>query len=152
MLGLGDVDFGDDGVGVRMTEELVAAGIPGAEVAGTQPERCLRFLDGAFDHVLFIAAVNLGVPPGAATLLDAREIMARFPQNGTRRVALGALAKTIEAGHKAHAWLLAVQPASLGLGRQLTTTLQQEVEALVTTLCKLNATPAHRAMATHANR
>ena len=37
-MGLGNIDCGDDGFGVRLAEELLEAGVPDVEVAGTAPE------------------------------------------------------------------------------------------------------------------
>ena len=38
-MGLGNVDGGDDGFGVRLAEALARAGVPDVVIAGTAPER-----------------------------------------------------------------------------------------------------------------
>ena len=129
-MGLGNVDYGDDGVGVRLAEELLYAGVPGVVVAETAPERSLGFINGSFDHLVFIDSVEFGGEPGAVVLLDAKQMESRFPQISTHKIALGTLAKLLESGRKTQAWLLGVQPESLQLGRQLTPVVQSTLEAL----------------------
>ncbi len=145
-MGLGNLDYGDDGAGVRVAEELVYAGIPGVVVAETAPERSLAFINGSFDHLVFIDSVEFGGEPGSVVLLNAKQMDARFPQVSTHKIALGTLAKLVESGgRRTKAWLLGVQPASLQVGRQLTPVVQTTVEALADLLRSLtpNAREAH---------
>ncbi|MFI5110768.1 MAG: hydrogenase maturation protease [Terriglobales bacterium] len=114
LLGLGSLDYGDDGFGVCLAEELLEAGVPDVIVAGTTPDRYIgRVADGGFDHVIFLDAVDFGGAPGSAVFLSADEIAGRFPQISTHKISLGALAKWAEANGTTQAWLLGVQPASL---------------------------------------
>jgi len=83
-------------------------------VAHTTPERHLaRLTDGAFDHILFLDAVDFGAAPGTVVLLDADEIRARFPQISTHRISLGLLAQLVEAGAPTKVRLLGIQPEAL---------------------------------------
>ncbi len=129
-MGLGNVDYGDDGFGVRLAEELVYAGVPGVVVAETAPERALGFINGSYDHLVFIDSVEFGGAPGSVVLLDAMQMVSKFPQISTHKIALGTLAKLVETGRKTKAWLLGVQPQSLDSGRQLTPIVQTTLEAL----------------------
>jgi hydrogenase 3 maturation protease len=114
LIGLGNLDYGDDGFGVRLTEELLEAGVPDVIVAGTTPDRCIgRVADGRFDHVVFLDAVDFGGAPGTAVFLSSDEIAGRFPQISTHKISLGTLAKWAEANGTTRAWLLGVQPESL---------------------------------------
>jgi len=89
-------------------------------VAHTTPERRLaRLTDGAFDHILFLDAVDFGGAPGSVVLLEADEIKARFPQISTHRISLGLLAQLVEAGVPTKVRLLGVQPESLKPGHRL---------------------------------
>lgn len=114
LMGLGNFDYGDDGFGVRLAEELLQAGVPDVIVAGTVPDRYLgHAADGGFDHVVFLDAVDFGGAPGSAVFLSASEIAGRFPQISTHKISLGALARWAEASGTTEAWLLGVQPESL---------------------------------------
>ncbi|MGB9072578.1 MAG: hydrogenase maturation protease [Terriglobales bacterium] len=114
LMGLGNFDYGDDGFGVRLAEELLEAGVPDVIVAGTAPDRYIgRVADGGLDHVIFLDAVDFGGAPGSAVFLSANEIAGRFPQISTHKISLGALAKWAETNGTTQAWLLGVQPESL---------------------------------------
>ena len=143
-MGLGNVDCGDDGFGVRLAEELLEARVPDVVVAGTNPERyfgCL--LDSGFDCLVFLDAVAFGAPPGSVVLMDASEICARYPQISTHKMSLGVLAKFVGAGGKTTAWLLGVQPESIRLGQTLTPTVRATLELLRSLLVELAAGKNH---------
>jgi hydrogenase maturation protease len=112
LMGLGNVDQGDDGVGVRLAEQLGWNGVPEVVVAGTEPERFLC-VAARLDHLVFLDAVEFGGEPGSVVWLNAGEMEARFPQISTHQLSLGLLAKCVEANGRTRAWLLGVQPQSL---------------------------------------
>jgi len=147
VVGVGNVDWGDDGFGVSLAEMLQAnprlgAGPARIVVAGTAPERYLAEMNaGGFDHVLFLDAVDLGAEPGAAVFLGAGEIAARFPQVSTHKISLGTLARWIEAGGTTRAWLLGVQPASLKPAADLSPDVRRTLDVLAR-LCEQAATGA----------
>ena len=128
VMGVGNVDYGDDGFGVYLTEELVAAGHSDVIIAGTTPEHYLgRIAEQAFDHLLVIDATNFGDEPGTLVFLNAAEIATAFPQVSTHKISLGVLARVLEqAGTRV--WLLGVQPESLEPGQELSTTMQTSME------------------------
>lgn len=113
LMGLGNVDYGDDAFGVRLAEELIAGGVPEVIVAGTTPDRWLGRLTDPFDHVIFLDAVEFGSTPGSVVFLDSGEISVAFPQISTHKISLAVLAGWAEAHGKTKAWLLGVQPESL---------------------------------------
>lgn len=71
VLGLGNILLGDEGVGVRVVEELErTGGLPGVELVdgGTAGFRLLPYFDGAGLVVVVDAAAD-GRPPGTVTML-----------------------------------------------------------------------------------
>jgi hydrogenase 3 maturation protease len=113
-MGLGNVDGGDDGFGVRLAEALARAGVPDVVIAGTAPDQLAgRCADTGFDQLVFLDAVDFGAAPGSVVFLNSQEMAARFPQISTHNISLGMLAKYIESGGITRAWLLGAQPASL---------------------------------------
>lgn len=127
-MGLGNIDYGDDGFGVRLAEALISTGVPDVIVAGTVPDRWISQAAG-FDHVIFLDAVEFGGEPGSLVFLDSAEMAARFPQISTHKIALGVLAHWIEGDGRTKAWLLGVQPQSLK-SEGLTEVVQRTLEAL----------------------
>jgi hydrogenase maturation protease len=82
VIGLGNVLLGDDGVGVRVVEAMLAAA--GTDPAATRPATrlvdggtlglgLLRFMDGA-RSLLLVDAVDLSRPPGTVCVLRGDEI------------------------------------------------------------------------------
>lgn len=146
IMGLGNVEYGDDGFGVYLAEELAAAGAAGVIIAGTTPERYLGFIaEQRFNHLLVIDAVDFSGEPGSVAFLNAIEIENSYPQISTHKISLGVLAKVLEEAGT-HVWLLGVQPESLRPGRYLTATLQATLEAIHTLLkqVRLSQAPEQR--------
>jgi len=135
-MGLGNTEYGDDGFGVRLAEELMAAGLPHVVIAGTTPDRWLGQA-ADFNQVLFLDAVDWGGTPGSAVLLNSTEIASRFPQVSTHKISLGALAKWVEMNGTTKAWLLGVQPESLRPSPALTPTIETTLQVLTELLCSL---------------
>lgn len=128
-MGVGNVDHGDDGFGVRLAEDLVAVGVPDVVIAGTTPDRWIGQL-ASFDHVVFLDAVEFGGESGSVVFLDSSEMAARFPQISTHKISLGMLARWIEAGGTTKAWLLGVQPESVKSSDQLSAMMQTTRDVL----------------------
>jgi hydrogenase maturation protease len=146
LVGVGNVDLGDDGFGVRLAEALSNADLRFAicdlrvMVAGKSPERYLtEFGDDGFDHLIFVDAVEFGGAPGSVVFLDTTEMIARFPQISTHKISLGTLAKWFEAKGRTRAWLLGVQPESLKPGPNLTPAIHRTLEVLTGLLRELVA-------------
>jgi hydrogenase maturation protease len=133
LMGIGNVDWGDDGFGVHLVRELQPT-LPAGHrviVADAAPERFVgQVRDGQFDSVLFLDAVDFGGGAGSVILLHSDEIIARFPQISTHRISLGALAQCVEASGRTRVWLLGAQPASLAPGAELTPVLGRTVHLL----------------------
>jgi len=130
IMGVGNVDYGDDGFGVYLAEELIAAAVPDVLIAGTSPERYLESIAAqGFDHLLIIDATNFGSEPGTVVFLNAAEIETAFPQISTHKISLGVMARIVE-GSGARVWLLGVQPDSLEPGQDLSPTMQASLEII----------------------
>jgi hydrogenase maturation protease len=128
VMGVGNVDYGDDGFGVYLAEELVAAGVPDVLIGATTPEHYLeQIAERGFDNLLIVDATDFGEDPGTVAFLNAGDIQTAFPQISTHKISLGVLAKVLEeAGTRV--WLLGVQPESLASGQQMTPTMQASLE------------------------
>lgn len=139
VMGVGNVDHGDDGFGVYLAEELVVAGHSDVIIAGTTPEHYLgRIVEEGFDHLLIIDAVNCREAPGTVVFLNAAEIAAAFPQISTHKISLGVLATVLaEAGTRV--WLLGVQPEMLRPGQELSSTMDASMEIIHRLLQDLRA-------------
>ena len=130
-LGLGNVDGGDDGFGVRLAESLARAGAPDVVIGGNDPEPLTaRCAGGGFDHLVFLDAADFGAAPGSVVFLNSQEMAARFPQISTHRLSLGMLAKCVEAGGATRAWLLGAQPASLKPAPALSPAIRSTMDVL----------------------
>jgi hydrogenase maturation protease len=132
LIGLGNIDYGDDGFGVFLADELTLrlGGSEGSAVhtvmnAGTVPERYLGSIaDKGFDHILFLDAAEFGGAPGSIIFLNAEEMASRFPQISTHKLSVALLAKWAEEDGTTKAWMLGVQPGSLKPVRGLTAHVQ----------------------------
>jgi hydrogenase maturation protease len=130
-MGLGNVDGGDDGFGVRLAEALEGAGVPEVVIGATAPETLAgRCADGRFDHLVFLDAADFGATPGSVVFLNSGEMAARYPQISTHRISLGMLAKCVESGGRTRAWLLGAQPETLKPASGLSPALQRTLEVL----------------------
>ena len=132
VVGVGNDLLGDDGFGPALAGELERSGWP-AIVAGDSPEGWMERLGGGgYRSVLFLDAVDFTGEPGAAVLLDAAAIRARFPQVSTHRISLGTLAAVIESRSGARVRLLGVKPRSLAPGAGLSEPVRTTLGALKT--------------------
>jgi len=131
VMGLGNVDYGDDGFGVRLAEQLSAAGLGDVVIAGNRPERHIgRIAEHGFDHLIFLDAAEFGAEPGSVVFLNSGEMSARFPQVSTHKMSLGLLAALAESNGRLKAWLLGVQPESVKQCREMTPAMQQTLGVL----------------------
>ena len=79
-MGLGNPDYGDDGFGVQLADELTKAGIPEVVIGGAVPEQRLgKIAAQDFDYVVFLDAVDFAAPPGSLVVMGARQNPGAFP-------------------------------------------------------------------------
>jgi hydrogenase 3 maturation protease len=130
---------------------LYEAGIPNVIIAGTSPDRYMGLVTGkGFSHVVFVDAVDFGGASGSAIFINATEISSRFPQVSTHKISLGLLSKWAEASGT-RAWLLGVQPKSLGRSGKLTPAVETTLAALSELLVELR-TPEESVLAAGARK
>ena len=138
LMGLGNIDYGDDGLGVRLAEKLAEAGVPDVIVAGTMPERFIdSTIDSGYDYLIFLDAVEFGAPAGSVVFLNAEEMAVRFPQISTHKISLGLLAKLVEEKGRTSARLLGIQPESLKITGELSPVVRETLQVLNELLCEL---------------
>jgi hydrogenase maturation protease len=131
LVGIGNPDRGDDALGLRLAEAMRGLGFPDVILAERTPERWTeRLARGAFRTVLFLDAVEMGAAPGDVIVLDAAEIVARYPQVSTHKLSLGTIARLIEAEGSARVYLLGVQPQSMDHGAELSAPVRTTLEIL----------------------
>jgi hydrogenase maturation protease len=134
-MGLGNVDGGDDGFGVRLAEALARAGVPDVVIAGTAPEQLAgRYADAGFDHLVFLDAVDFSASAGSVVFLNSEQISVRFSDISTHKISLGMLAKYVESGGTTRVWLLGAQPGSLKPASALSPPLQTTLAILANLL------------------
>ena len=148
LMGVGNVDLGDDGFGVRLAEAIERERLPQVEVviAGSSPEHFIgRAREKDWDNLIFLDAVDCCAEAGTVVLLDSAVMIARFPQFSTHKISLGLLAQCVESDGRTRAWLLGVQPASLmpgvGLSRPISRSLGLIAEAIAATLSPCGSVP-----------
>jgi len=139
LMGLGNIDYSDDGFGVCLADAITQRLEPNEEAfrdvmvinAGTIPERFIGSLaEKDFDHLVFLDAVEFGGVPGSVLFLNAEGIVDRFPQISTHKISLSLMAKWIEESTTTKTWLLGVQPASLKAAHGLTPAVQTTLTIL----------------------
>jgi hydrogenase maturation protease len=145
LMGIGNVDYGDDGFGVILSEKIKERmkGIGYEDRhsilnAGTTPERFIQpIVEKGYNHLIFFDSVEAGAEAGSVVFLNAGEIVNRFPQISTHKISLGLIAKLVEGGGKTKAWLLGVQPGSVKMGEGITPAVKTTLEILEETICEL---------------
>jgi len=144
LMGIGNIDQGDDGLGAGLADAIAARVTGSGDVplnrtvinAGAMPERLIgSAAERGFDHLVFLDAVEFGVKPGSVIFLNAEEIATRFPQISTHKISISVLAKWIRMNGKTQVWLLGVQPGSLKPGQGLSPAVRRTMEILEDLLC-----------------
>ena len=95
-----------------------------------------EIVQGEFDHVVFIEALDFGGPPGDVVVLGRSEIATRYRSPSACTDSLASLTQAIEANGKTKSWLLGVQPASWKQDRPLSRSVACTVQALVSLLAQ----------------
>ena len=141
VVGLGDADRGDDGVGVVVAHRLAARGADGIEVAVHHDPASLLDLWAGRDRVVVVDAVRSGAPAGTVhrLLLGAgREPLpasawAATGRGGTHALGLATAVELARALHRlpTHLVVLGVEAASFGHGEPLSAPVAAAVPAVV---------------------
>jgi hydrogenase maturation protease len=136
VLGLGNVLMGDEGVGVRVLERMVAEQdaahpLSGAELVdgGTLGLDLLPLLDDA-DAVVMIDAVDLRLPPGSVVVLRDEQLTARMGGAlSVHQLGVGDLLAVarLRGTMPARASLVGIQPELLEVGLALSAAVEAAV-------------------------
>jgi hydrogenase maturation protease len=131
VLGIGEGQWGDDGLGVALAETLQQAGCPNVVVTGSTPESWIGWVRReGFENVLLLDALEFPGEPGSVVLLASSQLRSRYPQVSTHKLTLGTLATLLEDQSRARVWCLGVKPASLAEGAGLSEPVRLTLELL----------------------
>ena len=140
LVGLGNADYADDGLGLHLAEALQKAGLPHVFLAGNNAERWLpRLAAEGYRHLLLLDAVEFGGAAGSVILLSGPEIRARYPQVSTHKISLGTMAAVLENEHQTNVSLLGVQPETLRVGQPMSESVRKTVNLLFKLLKKAHS-------------
>lgn len=133
VVGVGNPSRGDDAAGLLLgrgvAEALRAAYIAGEDV----PEHYTdQMRTGPATQVLFVDAVDMGMPPGHIALLRVDDL--DDTSISTHKVSLAVLARLLEAMSGKQVRLLGIQPRSLGWGHEVSEPVRAGVERFVRAL------------------
>jgi len=130
LLGVGSRMRGDDGAGSVVAERLAARGVPNAFDCGGVPENYAGLVAKLQPpDVLFVDAVDFGKPPGSVELFGGQSFQAQSVS--THSAGLSPLIEFLGASCSALCWVLAIQPADLAHGADLSPAVQKAVEQIV---------------------
>ena len=133
VLGVGNRDRSDDAAGSLLAERLAKVGDGLSIDAGTVPENYLEKLVSLHpDTVLIIDAADFGGIPGEVRLLDPEQV---GPSTmSTHALSLQMTGDYLKARAGARVALLAIQPADIRWGTELSKPVSHAVERLYATL------------------
>ncbi len=133
ILGVGNRHRRDDGIGSLIAERL-AGRLPAQVVdAGTVPENYLeKIARSRPDTVILVDAVDFGGDPGERRILDPGTLA--LEGLSSHALSLRMAAEYLNARTQAHVVLLAVQPADVGAGTELSDEVSQTMDLLEETL------------------
>jgi hydrogenase maturation protease len=152
ILGLGNPLLGDDGIGVRIIEEVKGLALPDGVTAiegGTAGLDLIRLMEG-YQRVIVVDAADLGHPPGDVvrfTPSDVRFHTADAPLS-PHQIGLGEVLALAEALQVAPAELviIGIQPsrieAGLGLSPEVEGAIHKIIEIILDELKAANLHPA----------
>lgn len=133
ILGVGNRHRRDDGIGSLIAKRLAGRLSAQAIDAGTVPENYLeKVARSRPDAVLFVDAVDFGGDPGEWRVLDPGALA--LGGLSSHALSLRMAAEYLSARTQAHVALLAVQPADVGAGTELSGKVSQTMEFLEETL------------------
>jgi hydrogenase maturation protease len=139
VVGVGNVDRGDDGAGPAVVEGLAATGIKALDV-GDAPERYLGpMAESGAQTVVFVDAVDFGGRPGEVVLLEEGEMPVRSCV--THRSSLGLVMRYLREQAGQRSLLIGIQPGSVDAGAELTPPVQAAVAGVAAALGEALGSP-----------
>ena len=141
ILGIGNRQWRDDGVGSYIAEALQGHPVLDAIDAGFIPENHLEDVARRRpDTILMVDATDFGAEPGKARLIYPDKVA--YSGVSTHAGSLRMLAEYLHQRTRAPVALLAIQPADTGAGENLSPAIAETCRDLVKNLpdvCQLNA-------------
>lgn len=129
VVGVGNINSGDDGTGVVLAERLRSSPHLRAMAVGTAPEFFLQeVIREAPDVVLFVDSADLGFPPGSAALVERGQLA--HSGSSSHRPSLSTIMTFVAGETGADTFLLALQPQDTGGEHRLSTAAMQAVVGL----------------------
>ncbi|MGM0441495.1 MAG: hydrogenase maturation protease [Elusimicrobiota bacterium] len=111
IVGVGNLNRGDDGIGIYTVKKLIDKGYTKIYNCQTTPENYLaKICSHSPDIVLFVDAVELDEKPGKVKIIEARKVSAGFT---THNAGLDMVAEFIHSDCGAKVYIIAVQPGKL---------------------------------------
>jgi len=134
VIGIGNPDRGDDGVGPYLAAGL-AGGVPGVVVDGGEvPESYVgKVREAKATLVLLLDAMEAGLAPGSIVCVDAASLTSATPVS-THRVPLRLLAKYITSETGAQVFVLGIQKADSRYGSAMSPEVRRAADQLCAAL------------------
>jgi len=130
VLGVGSRLRGDDAAGSIIAEKLNERGVSRAFDCGGVPENFVVQMERYLPcDILFVDAVDFGAEPGTVGFFGGEKSL---PQSvSTHSAGLSPLMDFLSAGGATTCWVLAIQPADVGYGADLSEPVSRAVEEIV---------------------
>ncbi len=130
VLGVGSRLRGDDAAGPIVAQRLAERGLPGAFDCGGVPENYLGKIEKIQPaDILFVDVVDFDEAPGAVRLFGGESFQVQ--SISTHSAGLSPLMDFLAASCEAVCWVLAIQPADLTYGADLSEPVRRAVEEIV---------------------
>lgn len=140
ILGVGNILLGDEGIGIRVVEELENRFSFPEEVmildGGTAGIELLRYIEGR-DLLIVIDAMRAGLTPGTVFKVEGDDVAKRFMTKiSPHQIGLSDLlaAGILSAKIPAHITLFGVEPECLETGIALSATVEGSLERLISAI------------------
>ncbi|MCW4042881.1 MAG: hydrogenase maturation protease [Candidatus Bathyarchaeota archaeon] len=139
IMGIGSELKSDDRVGLSIAESLLSAGKYNVIVAGPTPEHWVGYIaNKGYEKILIVDAVTFGGIPGEIQVFDINEISKIFGLTHASSLHLFADFLSRE-GELQCIKILAIQPESLKLGTELSTTVKDAADEIIHFLKNLSS-------------
>jgi hydrogenase 3 maturation protease len=137
VIGVGNPLCGDDAAGCRVANKLKETPCLRVIVAEEVPENYFGMvMKMKPDTVVFVDAVELGMPPGAIAVVEKDELAGHLPT--THRMPLSILMSLLARETGADVFLLAVQPSATGFGKEVSHEVEMTSSLLATAIEKVS--------------
>ena len=145
VVGVGNLLMGDEGIGVRVVEELRRRSLPGVvDVvdAGTIGLDLLFAIEG-YARVVIVDAAEMGLPPGQVRVLGPQDLAGAEPASDAHGMGVAEVLELAEATGllPANVMLVGVQPETVGPAMELSAAVGAALPSAVRCVEALVETP-----------